>query len=40
MVVSNSVIQHHNGMREFTVLADYTGSDLGKVLSHNTLLET
>jgi HAE1 family hydrophobic/amphiphilic exporter-1 len=30
---SNSVIQHHNGMREYTVLADYTGTDLGKVLS-------
>lgn len=31
--VTNSVIQHHNGMREFTVLADYTGTDLGKAVS-------
>ncbi len=30
---SRSVIQHHNGMREFTVLAEYTGNDLGKVLT-------
>jgi HAE1 family hydrophobic/amphiphilic exporter-1 len=28
----NSVIQHHNGIQEYTVLADYTGNDLGKVL--------
>ncbi len=31
--VSNSVIQHYNGVREFTILADYTGNNLGKVLS-------
>ena len=29
----NSVIQHHNGIQEYTVLADYTGNDLGKILS-------
>ena len=28
----NSVIQHHNGIQEYTVLADYTGNDLGKAL--------
>ena len=29
----NSVIQHHNGIQEYTILADYTGDDLGKVLT-------
>jgi hydrophobic/amphiphilic exporter-1 (mainly G- bacteria), HAE1 family len=32
----NSVVQHHNGIQEYTVLADYTGDNLGQVL---TLIE-
>jgi HAE1 family hydrophobic/amphiphilic exporter-1 len=34
MEKQNSVIQHYNGMREYTVVADYVGRDLGGVINN------